>query len=379
MKIVIAPDSFKGSLTAAQACAAIEDGVRKALPEAETVTVPMADGGEGTMQSLIDGLGGSIVECEADDPLGRAHMAAYGLTRGGTAVIEMAQASGLTLLGENERNPLLASTYGTGQLIHDALDRGARDFIIGIGGSATNDGGAGMAQALGYRLLDAAGNDLPPGGGALLRLCRIESLNADSRLAESRFTVACDVDNPLTGERGASAVFGPQKGASAEMAVLLDKALARYAGCILADLRMDVACIPGAGAAGGLGAGCIAFLGAELRRGVDIVIDATGLSEKLGGAALVITGEGRTDSQTLSGKTAYGVSRLAKSLGTPVVLISGSLAIGADELLECGICRVYSLMDDGTGLDEAMRNGAALLRGKAERAIREFFDTGGVA
>ena len=394
-KIVIAPDSFKGSMTAAEAGAAIAAGVRRACPDAEIVTVPMADGGEGMLEALIGGRGLTI-ECEAEDPLGRPVKASYGMLksgtagcgidsggvagcgidRGGAAVIEMAQASGLTLLSGEERDPLIASTYGTGQLIRDALDRGARDIVLGIGGSATNDGGAGMAQALGYRFLDENGEELPRGGGALLRLARIDASGADARLAQSRFTVACDVDNPLTGKRGASAVFGPQKGATPDMAALLDKALARFADCVRRDLGMDVADAPGAGAAGGLGAGSMAFLGARLRRGVDIVIEATGLASRLEGAALAITGEGRTDSQTPHGKTAHGVAVLARSLGVPVVLISGSLAEGAEEMLKYGVVRLHTLMEGGVTLDEAMRDGEMLLEARAERAAREHFGTG---
>jgi len=376
MKIAIAPDSFKGSLTAAQVCAAVADGVRKAAPEAEIICVPMADGGEGTVQSLIDGLGGIVVECETDDPLGRPIKAVYGLTDDGTAVIEMAQASGLTLLSENERDPMKTSTCGTGKLIKDALEWGAREFIIGIGGSATNDGGAGMAQALGYGLFDATDEELPYGGGALAALAYIDGSGADAKIGVSRFTVACDVDNPLCGPRGASAVFGPQKGATPDQVQFLDRALAKLAERMKRDLGRDVADMPGAGAAGGLGAGCMAFLDAKLMRGVDIVIKATGLAEKLSGASLVITGEGRTDSQTLGGKTAFGVAALAKAQGIPVVLISGSISADAegllDSLYECGVVRARALMEDGVTLEYAIQNGEALLEARAMSAVLEF-------
>ncbi|MCL2492807.1 MAG: glycerate kinase [Clostridiales bacterium] len=372
MKIVIAPDSFKGSLTAAQVCAAVASGIRRARSDAEIVCVPMADGGEGTVRSLIDGLGGEIVSCAAEDPLGRTIAANYGLTEGGTAVIEIAQASGLTLLAESERNPLVTSTYGAGQLILDALDRGAREFIIGIGGSATNDGGAGMAQALGCRLLDKRGKELPRGGGALEKLVRIDASEMDGRIRISRFTVACDVDNPLLGERGASKVFGPQKGATPEMTGRLDRGLAVLAGRLYGDLGKDIAEIPGAGAAGGLGAGCIAFLGANLIRGAELVIAAMGLAARLEGASFIITGEGRTDSQTMGGKTVYGVVNLAKKLGVPAVIISGSLADGAEKLLDCGAVRMYALMQNGVTLESAMQNGAALLEERSEYAVCEF-------
>ena len=372
MKIVIAPDSFKGSLTAAQACAALESGARIAVPEADIICVPMADGGEGTVQSLIDGLGGEFVTCEAEDPIGRPRQAVYGLTEDGVAVIEMAQASGLTLLSETERDPLATSTFGTGQLVKDAIGRGARKFIIGIGGSATNDGGAGMAQALGYRFFDERGNEIERGGAALLNLAHIDASGVDMRVKECAFTIACDVDNTLTGPRGASAVFGPQKGATPEDVALLDGALARLALCMQNDLGRDVAEIPGAGAAGGLGAGCLAFLPAKLQKGVDIVIEATGLEGRLGGASLVITGEGRTDSQTLNGKTVFGVAGLAKRLGVPVIVISGSTANGADELFKYGVERIYTIMDGDVTLEEAIRDAAALLKTKAAQAVRDY-------
>jgi glycerate kinase len=294
----------------------------------------------------------------------------------------MAQASGLTLIAKNKRDPLVASTYGTGQMILDALNRGSRAFILGIGGSATNDGGAGMAEALGFRFLDEKGAPLPRGGGALLRLATIDASGADPRLAECRFTVACDVDNPLLGPRGASAVFGPQKGATPEMVEILDRALARYAVCMQGYLRkgapdssvVDISQIPGAGAAGGLGAGSIAFLGAELKKGVDIVISATGLEEKIRGAVLAITGEGCTDSQTLGGKTVYGIARLAKSLGVPVIVISGSVLPGAEALLGCGVVKLYSLMDGNVTFEESIRDSAKLLSRRTATAVIEFFE-----
>ena len=372
MKIIIAPDSFKGSMTAAQACAVVSAGALLAVPDAEVVCVPMADGGEGTVQSLIDGLGGTFVSCEVDDPLGRPHTAVYGLTHDGMAVIEMAQASGLLLLAEGERDPLVTSTYGTGQLIKDALDQGARRFIIGIGGSATNDGGAGMAQALGYGFFDENGDEPARGGGALAGLARIDASGADERLSACRFTVACDVDNPLLGPCGASAVFGPQKGATPEKVDMLEEALSNFAYRLREDMGKDVAGIPGAGAAGGLGAGCLAFLGAELKRGVDIVIEATGLKEKIKGADLVISGEGRTDSQTLGGKTVYGILKLAEALSVPVIVISGSLTKDADELLKHGAVGLFSIMEEGVTLEKAMEEGPALLEQRAEKAVREF-------
>jgi len=321
---------------------------------------------------MIDGLGGEFVPCEALDPLGRPRTAEYGLTRDGMAVIEMAQASGLLLIAEGERDPCETTTFGTGQLIRDALDRGARRFMIGIGGSATNDGGAGMAQALGYLLLDENGGETAPGGLALSGLSRIDASGADARISESLFTVACDVDNPLLGPNGASAVFGPQKGATPEKVRKLDKALSRFAVRVREDLGKDVANVPGAGAAGGLGAGCLAFLDAKLDKGIDIVIGATGLADKIKGADLVITGEGRTDSQTFGGKTVYGVLKLAKALGVPAIVISGSLSEGADELLKHGAIGLYSIVEAGVSTEKAMKDGTALLGLRAEKAVREF-------
>jgi len=372
MKILITPDSFKDCLTASQVCDAICAGVSSAAPDAEIVCVPMADGGEGTMQALVDGLGGRFVECKVEDPLGRTIKAEFGLTNNGIAVIEMAQASGLTLLTPEERDPLKTTTYGTGQLIKIAMDHGARDFIIGLGGSATNDGGAGMAKALGFRFLDELGDELPDGGAALSGLDLIDTSEVDLRIKSCRFTIACDVDNPLLGPRGASVVFGPQKGASPDDVEALDLALSRYAEIIAYCMDVDVKAIPGAGAAGGLGAGCIAFLQAELKKGIDIVIDAVDLKEKIQNSALVITGEGRTDEQTFRGKTVFGVAEAAFQMGIPVIVISGSYSKKANELLHHGVARLYAIMEDGMTLDEAMRDSSKLLKAKAEQAIHDY-------
>ncbi len=273
-KVVVAPDSFKGSLTARQVCEAAEEGLHRVWPEAEVVSVPMADGGEGTVQSLVDATSGRIISIDVAGPMGEPVTAFFGVLGDGvTAVIEMAAASGLPLVPVGRRNPLVATTRGTGELIASALDMGCRRFIIGIGGSATNDGGAGMAQALGMRLLDARGVEIGPGGAELARLARIDASGLDPRAAQSGFVVACDVDNPLTGPRGASAVYGPQKGATPEMVEMLDGALRNLAAIVQRDLGVDVDGIPGAGAAGGLGAGLMAFLGASLKRGIEIVVE----------------------------------------------------------------------------------------------------------
>mgnify|MGYP000927947131 FL=1 len=370
-KVVVAPDSFKGSLTARQVCQAAQEGLRRVWPEAEVVSVPMADGGEGTVQSLVDATAGRIINIDVAGPLGEPVAAFFGVLGDAvTAVIEMAAASGLPLVPRGRRNPLTATTRGTGELIASALDMGCRRFIIGVGGSATNDGGAGMAQALGIRLIDARGADIGPGGAELARLARIDASGLDVRASESEFLVACDVDNPLTGPRGASAVYGPQKGATPEMVEILDDALRNLAAVIRRDLGADVDGIPGAGAAGGLGAGLTAFLGARLKRGIEIVTETTRLGDKMKGAALVITGEGRTDFQTLFGKTPMGVASVAKSLGIPVVVISGSVAEDARGLYAHGIDALMSIAKGPCTIEEAIAHAGQLVADAAETAAR---------
>jgi len=369
MKIVVAPDSYKGSLTAKEACAAIKKGVLKAVPDAEIITIPMSDGGEGTTRSLVDSLGGEMIQCSVMNPLGEAVTAEYAILSDNTAVIEMAQASGLTLIGKERRDPMKTTTYGTGEMIKDALDRGCRNFILGIGGSATNDGGAGMAQALGFGLLDRDGRQVPFGGGGLGEIRRIDISAADPRIRESRFLVACDVDNPLCGENGASNVFGPQKGATPEMIGILDKNLCHFADIIERDMGVSVKDVPGAGAAGGLGAGMLAFLSASLRKGVDIVIDAVGLKPSLQGADLVITGEGSCDFQTVKGKTPCGVAKAAQQLGVPAVIIAGQVGTGAEALYEHGVVGIFTLVNGPVSLDHAMENAGSLLEDAAARTI----------
>ncbi|MFZ5814416.1 MAG: glycerate kinase [Bacillota bacterium] len=371
MKIVIAPDSYKGSMTAAEVAEAMGRGVRRLWPEAEVDLVPMADGGEGTVQALVDATGGRLVTATVRGPLGEPVEAAFGLMGDGeTAVIEMAQASGLPLVPPERRNPLITSTYGTGELIRHALDLGAKRLIIGIGGSATNDGGAGMAQALGARLLDGDGRELEPGGAALARLERIDLTGLDPRLAGFAITVACDVDNPLTGPRGAAAVFGPQKGATPEMVAQLDAALARWAEVLRRELGCDVEEMPGAGAAGGLGAGLVAILGATLRRGVEIVVDAVKLTERMAGADLCLTGEGGTDFQTVRGKTPMGVARAAKVHGVPVICLSGGLGREYQQIYAVGIDAALSIVPGPISLEQAMARGAELVEDATERALR---------
>lgn len=335
MKIVIAPDSFKESLTADEVASAIASGFRKVFPDAEIVNVPLADGGEGTVRALIAATGGKIIKKQVTGPLGTPVTAFYGLLGDGkTAVIEIAAASGLHLIPSEERNPLITTTKGTGELILAALDEGVERIIIGLGGSATNDGGSGLVQALGARLVDEEGRDLPPGGGSLGRLAKIDITGLDSRLFRVKISVACDVTNPLLGEYGASRTFAPQKGATPEMVEELERNLTHYATILKRDLDKDISAIPGAGAAGGTAAGLIAFLDAELKRGIDIVIEATRLEEKIKDADLVVTGEGKIDGQTLSGKTPIGVAQLAKKYHIPVVAICGSISHDAHLVYE---------------------------------------------
>lgn len=371
MRIIVAPDSFKGSLTAMEAAAAMRQGVLDALPDAEVVALPMADGGEGTTEALVAGTGGRLVPHVVTGPLGEPVEAAWGLLGDGeTAVIEMAAASGLLLVPPDRRDPKVTTTYGTGELIRAALDRGVRRIVVGIGGSATNDGGVGMVQALGGRFLKADGSEVGRGGAALLDLERIDLSGLDPRLAEVELLVACDVDNPLTGPRGAAAVYGPQKGATPEDVVLLDRALTRMADVMARDLGRDVRERPGAGAAGGLGAGFLGFLGARLRPGIEVVIEATGLDQQLAGAGLVISGEGRTDGQTLAGKVPLGVARAAARHGVPVVVISGAVTADADALLEQGIHALLSIAPGPVTLDEAMARAGEWLRRATAQAMR---------
>lgn len=355
MKIVIAPDSFKESLTALHVCEAVEKGIKTHFPNAEISKVPMADGGEGTVQSLVDATDGEVIQARVTGPLGKEVEAFYGILGDGkTAVIEMAAASGLHHVPVDKRNPLVTTTRGTGELILKALDHKVKHIIIGIGGSATNDGGAGMAKALGAKLLDAKGAEIKEGGGSLGQLTSIDLTNLDSRLAEVKVEVACDVDNPLTGETGASAVFGPQKGATPDMVKRLDRNLAHYAAIIGKEMGIYIQSVPGAGAAGGLGGGLLAFLSAELKPGVDIVIEATQLERYIKDADFVITGEGRIDGQTIYGKTPIGVAKTAKKHSVPVIAIAGSIGAGSEAVYEHGISALFSVVPGAVDLSEAL-------------------------
>ena len=369
MRIVIAPNAFKGSLSALEAAEAIGEGVRVAAADAELVLVPIADGGDGTVDALVAATQGERRTRRVRGPLGDPVDAEYGLIDGGsTAVIEMAKAAGLALVPPEKRDPRITTTYGVGELLQHAYDGGARHFIVGIGGSATNDGGAGMAQALGYHLLDEAGLELPPGGLALKRLARIHVGGVHANWKETEVEVACDVTNPLTGPRGASAVYGPQKGATPEMVADLDAALHHFADIIRRDLGVDVEHLPGAGAAGGLGAGLVAFLGARLGPGAEMVMDALHLDERLTGSQLVITGEGRLDSQTARfGKGPAAVARHAKTAGIPVVAIGGSVADETElRLLFDGL---EATVVEPTTLDEAIAQARPLLVRAATRLM----------
>ncbi len=371
MKIVVAPQSFKGSLNAQRVAEAMATGTRRVLPDAELVLLPMADGGEGTVEALVQGTGGRFIVTEVTGPLGDRVAAQWGLLGdGATAAIEMAAASGITLVPSERLNPLLASTYGTGELVRAALDAGCRKLIVGLGGSATNDGGAGMAQALGLRLPDDRGKEIGRGGAELARLAKIDYSGLDPRLCGCNVVCATDVTNPLCGPRGASWVYGPQKGATPAMCQQLDEALANYAQVIKQDLGIDVRDVPGAGAAGGMGAGLLAFLGAKTVSGIEVVSDALKLAHHLEGASLVITGEGRLDAQTSYGKTVAGVAARAKALGVPVVAIAGEVVGSQEQLQQAGISAALSIARGPISLKDSMARAGELIAEAAEVAVR---------
>ena len=372
MKIVIAPDSFKDSLSALAVGEAIQSGILKVDDGIETVLVPMADGGEGTVQSLTDASGGKIIQTTVHDPLFRKIKSFYGIMGDGkTAVIEMAAASGLPLLKPEERNPLKTTTYGTGELIKEALDKGCTKIILGLGGSATNDGGLGMAQALGVRFLDENENEIGYGGGELLKIHTIDMSGINRRIQNVEFIAACDVDNPLCGEKGASNVYGKQKGGSDIDVKKLDNGLAHFAQLLESMLGVNLKDFPGTGAAGGLGYGVMMFLKGTLENGFDIVSRVTKLAEKMEGADLVITGEGKIDFQTVFGKTPFGVAQLAKrKKNIPVVAIAGSLGEGYKELFEKGFDGIFSIIDKPMSLDGAIENTEELLENLTGSIIR---------
>jgi glycerate kinase len=368
---VLAPDSFKESMTAKEVCIAMEKGIKKALPEAVCIQVPMADGGEGTVQSLVDATEGNIYYQTVTGPLGQPVTAHFGILGDGeTAAIEMASASGIHLVTKETKNPLITTTYGTGELIKACLDKGVKKIIIGIGGSVTNDGGAGMAQALGVKFLDENGEPLGFGGGSLGRLAKVEMDNLDPRLKETQIFVASDVTNPLCGENGASNVFGPQKGATPEMVQFLDQNLAHYAAILHNQLGKDIKEIPGAGAAGGLGAGLLVFTNAQLKRGIDLVIEYTGLEQKVKEADFVLTGEGGIDFQTQFGKTPYGVAQTAKRHGKTVIAIAGYVGENIDILYDKGIDAIFGMLRQAMSLEEALITGQKNIETTCENIAR---------
>ena len=373
MKIIVAPNAFKGSLSATQACAAIARGVHEVFPDAEVVEIPVADGGEGTVEALVSAHHGRYEWVNVEGPLGQPVLASYGLIDGGaTAVVELATASGYVLVSPAARDPRKTSTYGFGQLLEAARKAGAKSVIAGIGNSATNDGGAGMAQALGYKFLDVMGRELPRGGAALLQLERIDDSGLHPGWRSVEVMVACDVTNPLTGPQGASAVYGPQKGADPVTVRLLDQALARLAAVIERQYGKRVADIPGAGAAGGTGAGLMAFLDAKLVSGAALVVDASGLDQALSGAQLVITGEGRADGQTAYGKAPGEVARRAEAAGVPAVLLAGSKGAGWETLLARGFSSVVALAQEGDNLQDLMQDASPALTRAAALTVKEL-------
>jgi glycerate kinase len=374
MKIILAPQALKGSLAAPEAAQAMQRGLQRVWPDANYVLLPLADGGEGTTQALVQATGGQMIATQVTGPLGTPVGSFFGVlvspAEPKTAVIEMAAAAGLPMVPQEQRDPRITTTRGVGELFLQALDRGCRRFIIGIGGSATNDGGAGMAQALGVSLRDEHGAELPPGGAALARMSQIDMRGIDPRLQESTLLVACDVTNPLCGPEGASAIYGPQKGATPAMVAELDAALAHYAEIIKRDVGKDVRNVPGAGAAGGLGAGLLAFFNATLTPGAPLILDTLQLNEHLQRAVLLLTAEGRLDEQTAYGKSVAAVAGRAQAQGVPVVVLAGSLGAGYEAIYQHGISGIIPLPDAPMLLETAMQRADELLAAAAERAAR---------
>jgi glycerate kinase len=375
MKLILAPDSFKGSLSAAEAAKAMAEGIHQVHPDAETLLMPLADGGEGTVAALVLATGGRQDSMTVTGPLGEPLSAAYGLLGPSedTAVVEMASAAGLPLVPSDQRDPRHTTTYGVGELLRHAVNSGAKRIILGLGGSATNDGGAGAMQALGVRFLDAAGNSLPEplSGGDLVRLAHIDLSHWQTRLENIELLIASDVTNPLLGPNGAAAVYGPQKGASALMVSELEAALTQYAAVLQRDLGKNVADLPGAGAAGGMGAGLMAFLEARAKSGIGLVLDLAQFEHKAAGADWILTGEGKIDAQTLQGKTIAGVLRRAKPLGVRVLAFGGSVDDAAtEELMTNGLAAAFPIVSRPMSLEEAMRDGKSLLTQAVARVMR---------
>lgn len=372
--MIVAPDSFKGTLTAQEAAEAMSAGIKDYDPSINAILLPVADGGEGTMRSLVSATNGKLVTCIVQDPLGRKIEACYGvLGDKETCVIEIAEASGLMLLEKNERNPLITSTYGTGELIRHALDSGYRKFIIGLGGSATNDAGTGMLRALGMKFLDGNGDELRQGGGSLADLAEIDSSQFDQRINESEFLIASDVQNPLIGPSGASAVFGPQKGATSEMVQKLDESLTNFASMVEEKIGISLHDEKGAGAAGGVGGALLAFFPSEIKDGIQVVLEAISFHQHLKDADLVITGEGKTDTQTLSGKAPYGIAKVAKEVEKPVILISGTVDENSKQNLRRIFTEIHAIADGTVSKEQSIKHAAELLRRKTSHVINNYF------
>ncbi|PLT27888.1 glycerate kinase [Peribacillus deserti] len=374
MKIVIAPDSFKGSLSAPDAAKAIERGAKRAFPEADTICIPAADGGEGTLDTLVAATNGQKIPVSVTGPLGEKVKAEYGILGDGkTCVIEMAKASGIPLIPREKLDPLKATTFGTGELIKEALDDGFTTFILALGGSATNDGGAGMLQALGLSLLDDNGAEISLGGAELAHICSVDLSKLDDRINKCQFLIASDVENPLIGPSGASFVFGPQKGATNEMVKRLDACLTHWADEVEKVTGVHLHDRPGAGAAGGIGGAFQAFFPSVMRRGIDVIIEYTGFQTALEEADLVITGEGQVDFQTASGKTPMGIAQQAQVKNVPTVILAGSVGEGIEALYQHGVVSVTSIINKPMDLEEAIENAGELLEKAAEQVVRSFF------
>jgi glycerate kinase len=373
MRYLIATDSFKGSLTSMEAAACMQEGIQRVFPDADIRMMPAADGGEGTVATILAGLPGRAITETVQDPLGRPVEATFAVLETGEAVIEMAQASGLLLVEAAQRDVLSASTYGTGQLIRKALDLGCRKICIGIGGSATNDAGAGMAQALGIRFIAEDGSELPPGGGALGRLAKLDCSGLDPRLAETEIIVMCDVNNPLCGPEGASYIYGPQKGATPDMVLLLDENLRHFADIVERELNISARDIPGTGAAGGLGMGLVCFTGAKLVRGIDAILDLASFDEKLAHVDVVLTGEGKLDPQSMRGKVIFGVLERCEKQDVPVIAICGRVTDPGRQAFGKRFRAIVATADESVPLDLAMKNAKTMLTNATEHIIKRLY------
>lgn len=370
MRIVVAPDSFKGSMTAIEVADAVERGIRNVCEACNIVKIPLADGGEGTAEIVMKHLGAERIEAEVTGPLGEPLVARYGIVDGEMAIIDVASVIGMRFVPEEMRNPLVTTTFGIGELLIDALNRGVRKFFIGLGGSSTNDGGIGMVQALGAEFLNRDGEAVARGGAGLEELAHISLKELDERLGDCSFTVASDVNNLLLGESGATYVFGPQKGADDAMLENLERGMENYAAILKRDLACDVTQLAGAGAAGGLGAAFHAFLQADIRRGIDYIMEITNLEDEIAQATVVITGEGKIDEQSLYGKVPFGVAQLAKNYAVPVLAIVGAKEVSSDSLYEAGIGAIFPIVKGPMSLEEALSQAEALTEGIVENVFR---------